>query len=109
MLKLLSLNNEADGQEITPDNLTLDFVKQYLRVDHDFDDLEISVAIKSAVSYVKKYIKHKEGEELDYELIIPILTLVSHFYENKTPIGKANERVDAMINTILEMNRNDIL
>lgn len=94
---------------VTPDTLTLEFVKQYLRIDHNLDDIEIDVAIKSAVAYVKKYIKQADGVPMDYELIIPILTLVSHFYENKTPIGKSTERVDALINSILEMNRADIL
>lgn len=98
-----------EENNITPDTLTLDFVKQYLRVDHDLDDMEIGVAMKSAVSYVRKYVKQPTGEPLDYELIIPILTLISHFYENKTPIGKSTERVDDLINSILEMNRNDIL
>lgn len=95
--------------EITPDSLTLDFVKQYLRVDHDFDDLEIMVATKSALSYVRKYIKIDDDEQLDFELIIPILTLISHFYESKTPIGRSNEKVDSIINSILDMNRGDIL
>ena len=57
---------------ITPDTLTLEFVKQYLRVDHDLDDIEIEVAMKSAVAYVRKHIKQPSDEPLDYELIIPI-------------------------------------
>ena len=109
MLKLNSLVENDSSVELTPDTLTLDFVKQYLRIDHDFDDVEIMVAIKSAISYVRKYVKQPTGEPLDDDLIIPILTLVAHFYENKTPMGKANEKVDSIINTILEMNRNDIL
>lgn len=95
--------------EMTPDTLTLEFVKQYLRIDHDLDDLEIQIAMKSAISYVRKYIKISEEEPLDYELIIPILTLISQFYESKTPIGKSSEKVDVLINSILEMNRADIL
>lgn len=98
-----------EEENITPDTLTLDFVKQYLRVDHDFDDLEIQIAIKSAISYIRKYIKQPDDEPLDFDLIVPILTLISHFYESKTPIGKSSERVDLLINSILEMNRNDIL
>lgn len=96
-------------EEITPDNLTLEFVKQYLRVDHDFDDVEIMVATKSAISYVRKYVKIADNEMLDYELIMPILTLISHFYESKTPIGKSNEKVDALISSILDMNRWEIV
>lgn len=102
-------HDQEDMIEIAPDTLTLEFVKQYLRVDHDLDDLEIQVAMKSAVSYVKKYIKLADGEPLDYELIMPILTLISHFYENKSLMGKPNERIDALISSILDMNRGDIL
>lgn len=102
-------NVVQEENNITPDTLTLDFVKQYLRVEHDLDDIEIRVAMKSAVAYVRKYIKQPDEEPLDYELIIPILTLISHFYESKTPIGKSSEKVDALINSILELNRADIL
>lgn len=96
-------------EEVSPDNLSLDFVKKYLRVDHDFDDEEIMVATKSAVSYVRKYVKQEDGVALDYDLIIPILALISHFYENKTAIGKTNEKVESLINSILDMNRSGIL
>ena len=67
------------------------------------------IATKSAISYVRKYVKIADDEELDFDLIIPVLTLISHFYESKTPIGKSNEKVDALINSILDMNRMEIL
>lgn len=95
-------------EEETPEKLSLDFVKCYLRVDHDLDDAEIEVALKSAISYVKKYIG-TSSDLLDDDLIIPILTLVAHFYENKTAIGKSNERIEHIVSSILHMNREAIL
>ena len=104
-----SSQEEYDIDDITVDELPLEVVKQYLRIDHDFDDLELKIATKSAISYVRGYIKAGEDEALDFEMIMPVLTLISHFYESKTPIGKANEKVDILINSILHMNRRDIV
>lgn len=95
--------------KLTPENIPLDFVKQYLRVDYDFDDLEIALALKASVAYVKKYIKKEDKVLEDKDLIIPILVLVSHFYENKSLNAKSSEKIDSIISSILDMNRVDIL
>ena len=47
-------------RKTTPENLSLEVVKQYLRVDHDLDDLEIEIYIEAAKSYVRDYIKAEE-------------------------------------------------
>ena len=100
---------EEELKNITPDNLPLKFVKQYLRVDHDLDDLEIAVALRSAQAYVRKYIKIDSEQEMDLDLVIPILSLTAFYYENKTAIGKSSDRVDSIIAGILDLNRGDIL
>lgn len=102
-------SSDYDIDDIVVDELPLEFVKQYLRVDHEFDDLEISVALKSATAYVKKYIKHDGVSPLDFDLIMPILTLTAHYYENKSATAKATEKIDSIINSILDMNREDIV
>lgn len=94
---------------ISPENIPLDFVKQYLRVDHDLDDIEIMVALRSAIAYVKKYIKAEDEEQLGDDLVMPVLVLVSHFYESKSLMSKSNERIDRILSAILDMNRNGIL
>lgn len=95
---------------ITPDNLPLDFVKSYLRVEHDFDDVEIQLMINSAQSYVRNLLKISKEEVLeDAELVIPMLTLVAYFYENKTVSMKANEKIDLMFESILGLHRREIL
>lgn len=97
-------------ENITPENLPLDFVKNYLRVEHELDDIEISLMIKSAQSYVKNYLKLSKEETIeDIELVIPTLALISHFYENKTITMKSNDKMDLFFSSTLDMHRGDIL
>lgn len=98
-----------DFENITPDNLPLDFVKSYLRIDHDFDDVELQLMIKAAKSYIRNNLRVEKDEELDTELVIPMLTLVAHFYENKTTLMKSTEKIDIMFNSILSLHRKEIL
>lgn len=102
-------NEETGIDGITPDNLPIEFVKQYLRVEHDFDDIEIKVAIASAQSYVRNHIKQPKGTPMDMELIIPMLTLVAFFYENKSPMMKSTEKLDAIFSSILNLHRTEVL
>ena len=102
-------NPSISIDEITPDNIPLEFAKQYLRVEHDLDDIEITIALKSAQSYVRKYIKLSDDEMMDIELIIPVLTLTAFYYENKNALGKSNERMDSIIRSVLDLNRGDII
>lgn len=94
---------------INPQNIPLSFVKQYLRVDHDLDDVEIGLALLSAQTYVKNYIKLEEDQEMDMDLLIPILTLTAHFYESKSAYSKSSEKIDGILHTILNMSRGGIL
>lgn len=97
-------------EDITPENLPLDFVKSYLRIDHSFDDVEIMLMIASAKSYVKNYIQQPDDQPLiDIEVIIPMLTLVAYFYENKTVTMKSNEKLDAIFGSILSLHRKGIV
>lgn len=96
-------------EEINPQSIPLNFVKDYLRVDHDLDDIEISLYIKSAISYVRNYIKAEKEDELDDELLIPILNLIAYFYENKTTTMKSTEKIGAIFNSMLDLNRNGVL
>lgn len=96
-------------EDITPDNLPLEFVKQYLRVDHDFDDIEIQLMINSAKSYVRNTLRVEKDEELDIELVIPMLSLIAYFYETKTVTMKANEKIELMFNSILSLHRKEVL
>lgn len=94
---------------ITPETLDLDFIKKYLRIEHDLDDIELTVYLAAAQSYVRTYVKAEYGENLSIDLIIPILSIIAHCYENKTVNIKSTEKVDAMFRSILDMHRGDIL
>ena len=103
------MESENSLMNVTPENIPLQYAKQYLRVDHDLDDLEISLALVSAQSYVRKFIGIEDGEPMDIELIIPILALTSTYYENKTAIGTSNQKIDAILESILSLNRRNFL
>lgn len=64
--------------------LTLDYVKEFLRIDHDSEDGYLSVLILLAKELCENYLRH----ELPTERIEPIeqaqLLVVSHFYENRS-------------------------
>lgn len=103
--------DKIELEYITPDNLPLAFVKQYLRIDEDFtdDDLEISLAIVSAQHYVRNYVRVADGEFMDVGLLPIVLSVVAYFYENKSPLMKSTEKIDAMFSSILNLYREDIL
>lgn len=97
-------------KDILPEEMELDFIKSYLRVDHNFDDIEIMLFYKGVVDYVRKYIKQPDDTPMtDVSLCIPILTLVAYCYETRTPITKTTERQDQIFTSMLELHRNEIL
>ena len=85
------------------DDLDVSIVKQYMRIEHDLDDFELELYLKSAKSYVRKYVQEDYVD--DVELIMPVLMLISHFYENKTPMNVSNAKYDHIFKDILWMNR----
>lgn len=105
----LPMTKQITADQITADNIPLSFAKQYLRVDHDFDDVEIQVGIKTAQAYVRNYIKQPEDEPLDNGLIITILSLTAYFYENKSPVMKSTEKLDVMFGNVLNMYKREVL
>jgi uncharacterized phage protein (predicted DNA packaging) len=98
-----------DFEILSPAELTLDIIKSYLRVDHNLDDVEITLCYQSALTYVKKYIGVDNDEEVDMDLILPILSLTTHFYENKRVTQPSNEKLDEIFGSILALNRMSIL
>ena len=91
----------------SPDDLSVDIVKHYMRIEHDLDDFELAMYLKSALSYVRKFVEMDDEPEIkmDIDLIMPVLMLVSHFYENKTPINVNNAKLDDIFAGIMWMNR----
>lgn len=64
--------------------LDLAFIKDYLRVDYDDDDLELSIMIDGARNFVRKE-THRTDEWLDSNTMatIVLLKLIAEFYEDK--------------------------
>lgn len=90
---------------ILPSNISVEFVKKYLRIEHDLDDIELHIYLESAKSYIQNYTS-MTIEELDNhkEVIICVLMLCSHFYENKSLIVDKNTE-DSIFNNILSLHR----
>jgi uncharacterized phage protein (predicted DNA packaging) len=63
----------------------LDFVKGYLRVDHNVDDDLINTMIVAAKNFIQFYLNRKfdEFEEIPEEFTIALLAIVAHWYENR--------------------------
>lgn len=94
---------------LSPKEITLEMVKSYLRVDHDLDDLEITMCYQSAYHYTRKYIGADVEDELDVDLTLPILSLTCHFYEIKSTRQPANEKMDEIFSSVLSLNRMSVL
>lgn len=109
--KDLDSKEEKDLEDIdSPDDLTIEIVKQYMRIEHNLDDFELKMYLKSALSYVRKYVGVEDPSiPLDVDLIMPTLMLISHFYENKTPINNNNSKLDSVFDSLLWMNRGVVL
>ncbi|MEG1482551.1 head-tail connector protein [Clostridium sp.] len=96
--------------DLAPIEFNLSLVKQYLRIEHDLDDVEINLYINAAISYVKNYTQ--ATDEIIFqntELLLPMLNLVAYFYENKTTLVSANNKISEIFSSILNMHRENIL
>ena len=83
--------------------LTLEYVKEFLRIDHDEEDGYISVLIILAKELCENYLRH----ELPTERIEPIeqaqLLVVSHFFENRS-----GGEIPEAVYRLLDAYRNEV-
>lgn len=89
--------------------INLDFFKNWLRIDHDLDDLELNLCLAAAKSNVQNTIGVELTEESDPELIIVALNLASYYYQNKTMGADKKYIPDSIYTSILSMHNNKIL
>jgi len=94
------------GVKIT--DLDLDFVKNYLRIDHDEDDNLLSLMIVSAKNFIQSYlnIKFSEMEEIPDEFTIAALALIAHWYENREIQTNIQGELKYIFSGILDIYRN---
>lgn len=80
--------------------VSLDEVKNWLRIDFNDDDALLSTLISAA----ETYLKNATGIEYDTENHLAKLfcmTLIAEWYENREMVGKATDQVRPIINSIL--------
>ena len=75
---------DLNFNKITFSQLTVDFVKDYLKIDYDDDDNELQLYLVAAQSFVFNQL-NVDLEVIDSkpDIIIVTLMLIAHFYENK--------------------------
>ena len=83
--------------------LTLEYVKEFLRIDHDEEDGYISVLIILAKELCENYLRHELPTERKEPIEQAQLLVVSHFFENRSgaPIPDAVYR-------LLDAYRNEV-
>ena len=67
-------------------DLNLDYVKKYLSVDHELDDLRIQAHINTAINYIKLSHGYEQMQELeDNECLADIaMMIIQDLYDNGT-------------------------
>lgn len=79
----------------------LDDVKQFLRIDGTDEDAQIVALIDAAETYLTNAgVTKDESNEL-YKLAVEML--VTNWYENREPIGQANEIAFGLRNIITQL------
>ena len=83
--------------------LTLDYVKEFLRIDHDSEDGYLSVLILLSKELCENYLRHELPDERKEPIEQAQLLVISHFYENRSgaPIPDAVYR-------LLDAYRNEV-
>lgn len=89
--------------------VTIEHVREYLRLEPDADTSTLPILIDSAKKYIVNY-TGKTAEELDkYEDIsIAMMVLVSEFYDNRRYLQDRNYSNQA-VETILNMHSVNLL
>lgn len=88
--------------------ITLLNVKEYLRIDHDDDDILLKTMIAAAQSFIQSYLNRKftDFEELPGEFTIACLALVAHWYEQREiQPEKSAKELNYLFAGLLDMHR----
>lgn len=63
--------------------VTIDEVKQHLRIDHDDEDTLIEGLIAQAEAVAEDYCRVSFGDEAAEPVRLAVMLMVSHYYENR--------------------------
>ena len=90
-------------------DINLDILKQYLKVDNTEDDLILNLILSSAKAYIKSDTGLTEEEINSYEdLTIALLVLCNDMFGNREYTVN-NEKINPIIDSILSMHRVNLL
>lgn len=83
--------------------LTLDYVKEFLRIDHNEEDGYISVLLLLAKELCENYLRTSLPTPVPEPVKQAQLLVISHFYENRT-----GEQVSDAVYRLLDAYRNEV-
>ncbi|WP_107602642.1 head-tail connector protein [Clostridioides difficile] len=89
-------------------NIDLEFVKNYLRIEQDFadDDMEIEIFMQVAKDYIINICGITEDEFLNSNRLIPAyLILVSEMYEYRSAMVQSNTKANPLIQRYINSSR----
>lgn len=95
--------------DIEMPEITLDFFKNWVRVDHDLDDQELTLCLAASKSNISNIIGEELTEDSDPELILVALNLASYYYNNKTMSIDKKFVPDKIYNAIINMHNTRLL
>ena len=64
--------------------LSLDYVKEFMRIDHDEEDGYLSVLLILAKEFCENYLRSDLPEPLPETIRQAEMLVISHFYENRS-------------------------
>lgn len=89
--------------------VTINDLKEYASVEHNYDDKMFQDILMAAKSYIKSYTGLNE-EQIDSkeELTIALMILCNEMYENRIYTVE-NDKVNKIVNSILDMHSINLL
>lgn len=109
-IKIFSVEEVVN--DVTPQDIDLEIVKNYLRI--DFDDVDndrmLNIILASAKSFVQTYLNWKfvDVDEIPLEITIALLAIVEHWYKNRGVMSEdaTTKELPYVFAGILNMHRN---
>lgn len=100
-------------EDIKINEITLAYMKEYLKVDYDDEDATISALILAAKSYVETMLGFKiekewpNREDIPSELTIACLLLISHWFDRRQVqvIGTLADEMKFAVSAIVEAHK----
>ena len=85
--------------------VSLDILKNYLKVDDDLQDKELTLILDAAIAYARKYTGQTPIYiEENYDISVAILAVAADMFENRQ-IAVKYDKVNKVIQSILDIHR----